>query len=148
MLHLVGERFGYAMVTAVSEQYNLSLIRRAIDEQRMPSGVLGQFNHPKILAALSLMEANIDTPLSLAQIAGGVGLSKRQLERLFTRHVGSPVIRHYRYLRLRRANQLLTQTSLLVRDVAIACGYLSMSQFSRDYRDQFGHSPVTERTRG
>ena len=148
MLHLVGERFGYAMVTAVSEQYNLSLIRRSIDEQRMPPGVLGQFSHPKILAALTLMEGNIDEPLELGEIARGVGLSKRQLERLFARHVGNPVIRHYRFLRLRRANQLLTQTNLLVREVAISCGFLSMSQFSRDYRAQFGRSPVKERTRG
>ncbi|MCP4333243.1 MAG: GlxA family transcriptional regulator [Gammaproteobacteria bacterium] len=148
MLHLIGERFDYSLVTAVSEQYNLSLIRRPIDDQRMPSNILGQFNHPKIVAAVSIMESNIDEPLELGEIAHRVCLSKRQLERLFARHNGNSVIRHYRFLRLRRANQLLTQTGLLVRDVAIACGYLSMSHFSKDYRKLFGHSPVKERTSG
>ena len=147
MLHLIGQRFGYTMVTAVSEQYNLALIRRSIDEQAVPSGVLGQFSHPKVLAALSIMDNHLDEPLELGEIAADVDLSKRQLERLFHRHIGTSVIRHYRFLRLRRANQLLTQTNLLVRDIAIACGYLSMSHFSRDYRRQFGHPPVKERTR-
>ena len=146
MLHLIGERFGYALVTAVSEQYNLSLIRRSIDDQRVPFNILGQFNHPKIVEAIAVMESNIDEPLLLGEIARAVDLSKRQLERLFVRHIGTSVIRHYRFLRLRRANQLLTQTNLLVRDVAIACGYLSMSHFSKDYRKLFGNSPVKERS--
>lgn len=148
MLHLIGERFGYALVAAISEQYNLSQIRAAIDDQRMPAHLRLRSSHPKLLAAIGLMEGNIEAPFDLAGVAATVGLSKRQLERLFHRHIGTSVMRHYRFLRLRRANMLLTQTNLPVSQVAVACGYQSQSHFAKDYRRQFGCTPVKERSGG
>ena len=148
MLHLIGGRFGHSLAAAISEQYNLSQIRRAIDDQRMPINVRLRSSHPKLLAAIGLMEGNIEAPLDLEAMAANVDLSKRQLERLFNQHIGTSVMRHYRFLRLRRANVLLTQTSLPVAQVALACGYQSLSHFAKDYRRQFGHTPVKERSGG
>ena len=102
---------------------------------------------PKLQAVTRLMEANLETPLKLDQLAAGVHISSRQLERMFRRHLGMPVIRYYRLLRLRRANVLLNQTRLTVLEVGLACGFRSMSQFSRDYRSQYGYPPIQERFR-
>ncbi len=146
MLHLIGTRLGHALAGAVSQQFNLSQIRRAIDDQRMPTSVRLRSSHPKLLAAIGLMEANIETPFDLAALAMEVGLSKRQLERLFNGHIGTSVMRHYRFLRLRRANLLLTQTDLPISEIAVACGYQSPSHFGKDYRRQFGYTPVKERS--
>ena len=61
------------------------------------------------------------------------GVSLRQLERLFHRHVGHGIHSHYRWLRLDRARQLLRETTLPVLDVALATGFASSSQFARAY---------------
>ena len=146
MLHLIEQRFGHDVAAAVAAQYNFSSVRQSHDEQHMPSGILGEFRHPKVVAALAVMENHVDDPLQLSELADYVGLSKRQLQRLFTQHIGHSVIEHYRRVRLQRARQLLIQTNLQVRDVAIACGYRSMSHFSRDYRRRFNRTPLAERT--
>jgi AraC family transcriptional regulator, glycine betaine-responsive activator len=145
MLHMISAQFGHAMAASVSEQYNLSQIRSAKDDQHLPPDVRLGSSNPKLLAALVLMDANIETPLNLSEISVNVDLSHRQLERLFHRHVGSSIMKHYQYLRLKRANLLLRQTSLPVSEVALACGYQSWSHFTKHYARQFGHPPVKER---
>ena len=112
----------------------------------MPINVRLRSSHPKLLAAVGLMESNIEAPLDLTALAANVDLSKRQLERLFNRHTGTSTMRHYRFLRLQRAAVFLTQTSLAVAEIALACGYRSLSHFAKDYRRQFGCTPVQERS--
>ena len=145
MLHMISTRFGHELTASVSEQYNLSQIRTAMDEQHLPPEVRLRSSNPKLLAALALMDANIETPLSLTEISAKVNLSQRQLERLFHRYVETSVMKHYQHLRLIRANLLLRQTNLQVSEVAIACGYQSWSHFTKHYVRKFGHSPVKER---
>ncbi len=50
-----------------------------------------------------LMEANIEEPLSLDEVADYVGISRRQLERLFNRYLHCAPSRYYLELRLSRA---------------------------------------------
>ena len=45
-----------------------------------------------------------------------------------------------------RARLLLLQTNLSVIDVALACGFVSPSHFSKCYRDFFGKTPRKERS--
>ncbi len=68
-----------------------------------------------------------------AALARQAGISLRQLERLFHRHIGHGIHAHYRWLRLERARQLLRETTLPVLDVALATGFTSSSQFARAY---------------
>ena len=79
-------------------------------------------------------------------LAAGVGLSPRQLERLFRQHLDSTPKRYYLELRLRRARQLLLNSALPVLDVAFACGFVSGSHFSKCYREHFATMPHEERS--
>jgi transcriptional regulator GlxA family with amidase domain len=97
---------------------------------------------------LRIMERSIETPLPHAQLAREAGISLRQLERLFQRHVGHGIHRHYRWLRLERARQLLRETSLPVLDVALATGFASSSQFARAYGRAFDEPPSDTRMSG
>ncbi len=94
------------------------------------------------------METSLETPQSRAALASGAGISLRQLERLFHRHIGHGIHRHYRWLRLERARQLLRETTLPVLDVALATGFASSSQFARAYRRAFGEPPSLTRMSG
>ena len=91
------------------------------------------------------MEANIEEPMSPDELARHIGLSRRQLERLFQKYLNCVPTRYYLELRLRRARQLLLQTSMSIVDVAFACGFVSAPHFSKCYRDHFGIPPRDER---
>jgi transcriptional regulator GlxA family with amidase domain len=91
------------------------------------------------------MEANLEEPMSLDELAQHVGLSRRQLERLFQKHLRCVPTRYYLELRLARARQLLLQTSMSIVDVAFACGFVSAPHFSKCYRDFYGIPPRDER---
>lgn len=91
------------------------------------------------------MEANLEEPFCIDELAGLVQLSRRQLERLFQRHIQCSPSRYYLHLRLSRARQLLIQTTLSIIEISIACGFVSTPHFSKCYRDYFGIPPREER---
>ena len=91
------------------------------------------------------MESNIEEPISLDELARHVGVSRRQLERLFQKHLNCVPTRYYLEVRLARARQLLLQTSISIVDVAFACGFVSAPHFSKCYRDYYGIPPREER---
>ena len=87
----------------------------------------------------------IQEPINCAALADGVGLSTRQLERLFRKYLGTAPTKYYLVMRLSRARFLLRQTSLPILSVALACGFVSASHFSKCYREHFSRTPSEER---
>jgi len=146
MLRLIRQQHGHDLAAAVSDQFILDRIREPTDRQRMALRMrLGQ-SHPKLVAAIKLMEDNLEGPLAPSALARAVGLSSRQLERLFRKYLAMPPARYYLELRLKRARALLRETTMSVLDVAVACGFASASHFSKRYRDLFGRAPRSDRT--
>ncbi len=91
------------------------------------------------------MENNIEDPISPSLLAKQVGVSTRQLERLFRRYLSRSPKRYYMELRLQKARHLLMQTDMTVINVALACGFASPSHFSKCYRVQYNITPYRER---
>jgi transcriptional regulator GlxA family with amidase domain len=146
MLSRIAQTHGDELATKVSEQCLLDRIRGPHDRQRMPIRLRLGVHHPKLIMAIELMEANIEDPLPQEQLAHYVGLSRRQLERLFRRHMGRTPAQYYLELRLERARHLLYQTDLPIMNIACACGFVSASHFSTCYRQMFGKTPRAERS--
>lgn len=145
MLHLITEREGRGLASDVSEQFIHPRIRGTQDPQRMAvQNRLGVANE-KLIAAIGIMEAANDDPRPVHDIAADVGLSPRQLERLFAKYLRVSPSRYYLKLRLDRAREMLLQTPKPILDVAVACGFASASHFSRCYRTEYGHRPRDER---
>lgn len=141
MMHLIGLRHGTKLANAVAEQCIHPKIRPAHDLQRMALPLRFNINHPRLLAAISQMETHLEDPLPCSAIADIVGLSQRQVERLFEVQLGSTPARFYKRMRLERATALLEQTSMSVLDIAIACGFSSSAHLSASYRQAYGRSP-------
>ncbi|HEX9706262.1 MAG TPA: helix-turn-helix domain-containing protein [Steroidobacteraceae bacterium] len=129
----------------MSEQFVLERVRSAEDRQYVPLRAQVGASHRSMIQVAQLMEENIEKPLSLDQIAQTTGLSRRQIERLFKRHLDCVPKKYYLEMRLRRARELLLQTAMPVMDVTTSCGFKSPPHFSRCYRRQFGHPPSAER---
>jgi AraC family transcriptional regulator, glycine betaine-responsive activator len=145
MLNLIEEKLGSQVSARVSEQFIVERIRDANDRQYVPLRAQVGNVHRSVIAVASLMEANIENPLPLEQIARKSGLSRRQIERLFQRHVNCVPKRYYLELRLKRARELLVQTSMPVMAISTACGFKSPPHFSKCYRSHFGRPPTAER---
>ncbi len=145
MLHLISQQHGNGLAADISEEFVCERIRGPDDRQRIPLRVHVGTSQPKLIEAVALMEANIEEPISLDELAEHVGISRRQLERVFQKYVQCVPTRYYLELRLTRARQLLLQTSMSIVDVALACGFVSAPHFSKCYRDFFGIPPRDQR---
>jgi AraC family transcriptional regulator, glycine betaine-responsive activator len=145
MLHLVESRLGARVSQLISEQFIVDRVRSDRDRQYVPLRAQIGVSHESLIRVAQLMEDNIEKPLSLDEIAAATGLSRRQIERLFKRHLNCVPKRYYLQMRLRRARELLLQTSMPIIDITTACGFQSPPHFSRCYRAQFGCPPSVER---
>jgi transcriptional regulator GlxA family with amidase domain len=145
MLKLIGDDFDDNLVNRICEQVLTDRVRSPTDRQRLPLRARLGVQNSKVLTIIELMEANLSEPLSLIEIADHVGLSRRQIERLFRQEMGRSPARYYLEIRLDRARHLLIQSSLPVVEVAVACGFISASHFSKCYRELYARSPQQER---
>lgn len=146
MLHIIKQHQGRDIGPLISEQFILDRIRNDQDRQHIPLQARVGLFHENLIEAAALMEANIEEPLSLDEIAALVGVSRRQIERLFKRYVGQVPTKYYLDMRLRRARDLLLQTPMSIMQVAVACGFQSPPHFSKCYRMLYGYTPSAERS--
>jgi transcriptional regulator GlxA family with amidase domain len=145
MINLIGEDHDDTLVNRICEQALTDRVRSPHDRQRLPLRARLGVQNSKILSIIELMEANLSEPLSLIEIARYAGLSRRQIERLFRHEMGRSPARYYLEIRLDRARHLLVQSTMPVVEVAVACGFVSASHFSKCYRELYGRSPQQER---
>jgi transcriptional regulator GlxA family with amidase domain len=145
MLSFVAMKCGPAIAAQVTDGLIHHRIREKQERQRMGLRARLGVANEKVLAAVARMENHLEEPLSCVEVADAVGLSPRQLERLFQKYIGKTPTRYYLDLRLNRARALLRQTSLSILAVGVACGFVSASHFSKCYADLFGRSPSDER---
>lgn len=145
MLDRIRQDYGTDLATWVADQMVYTDPRAATHGQRLSRRARPGMVHGKLGIALQIMENNLEDPLRPDEIAQVIELSTRQLERLFAKHLGMSPKRHYLQLRLEKARGLLRQTSLSVTDICVACGFQSLSHFSKSYRGTFGLSPGQEK---
>ena len=145
MLHLIAEAHGEELAHRVANQFHHERIRNEREDQRG-----GRLAHVAGLpspmrSAIGLMQRHIEDPVSITQIASKVGVSARQLERLFLRHERVTPSRYYVGLRIDRARELLLYSDRPVIDVAVAAGFTSTSHFSHWFRLLQGVRPTQVR---
>jgi len=145
MLKLIADAHGERVANLVADQQIYTSIRTDQDTQRLSVPTRIGVRHPKLSAVIQMMEGNIEEPISPSLLAKDVGMSTRQLERLFRRYLNRSPKRYYMELRLQKARNLLMQTDMSVINVALACGFTSPSHFSKCYRSHYNTTPYRER---
>ena len=145
LLKIIADEHGEELANAVADQMIYSSIRTDQDTQRLSVPTRIGVRHPKLSKVIQMMEINIEEPISPSILAKDVGMSTRQLERLFRRYLDRSPKRYYMELRLQKAINLLMQTDMSVINVALACGFASPSHFSKCYRAHYDTTPYSER---
>jgi AraC family transcriptional regulator, glycine betaine-responsive activator len=145
MIHFIALDFGRDLAARVADQMLHHSARQAAEPQRLALSERTGLRHPRLLDVIAAMEANLENPLSLGELADGAGMSLRQLERLFAAQLQIKPGRYYRSLRLQRARQLVQQTGLSMMQVAVATGFSSATHFAKAYRLVHGQPPRRDR---
>jgi AraC family transcriptional regulator, glycine betaine-responsive activator len=145
MLHLIKGKLGARVAQLITEQFIVDRARNDRDQQFVPLRAQLGASHEGLIKVAQLMEEHIERPMSLDAIAAATRLSRRQIERLFKRHLDCVPKKYYLQMRLRRARELLLQTAMPIMDITTACGFQSPPHFSKCYRREFGCPPSAER---
>ncbi|MFZ1470619.1 MAG: GlxA family transcriptional regulator [Paracoccaceae bacterium] len=146
MLHLIAADHGNDLAIAVADQMVYNAVREGSAAQRVSLQSRYGMRSPHLTRAIAIMEDNIETPVSPCGIATHLGISTRQLERLFGKYLNTSPKRYMVELRLHRARNLIVQTEQPIAQIAMACGFNSTSHFSKVFRNHFGSSPLARRT--
>lgn len=145
LLKLISKDHDQELTNWVADQMIYNSMRTEHDEPRLSIPTRIGVRHPKLSKVIQMMEKNIEEPILPSTLASDVGMSTRQLERLFRRYLDRSPKRYYMELRLQKARNLLMQTDMSVINVALACGFASPSHFSKCYRAQYETTPYRER---
>lgn len=100
----------------------------------------------RVKAALILMESHRGNRIPIRRLAESVGLSRRQLERLFTDELKMSLGTVYKKIMLEKAKSLVQSTSMPLVDIALEFGFHSASTFSRNFKRNFGVPPTAFRS--
>lgn len=96
---------------------------------------------PVVRSIVHMMSATLEDPHSMKDIAEAHGVSQRQMERLFKKHVDCAPRKYLRQLQLELAHQLCEHTEMPIIEVALASGFTNQSALSKHFKMEFGRSP-------
>lgn len=141
MLRLIEEISGSSISGGIADQMLHHPIRSAGAPQRSTMGRSTETMLPLVREAMTLIEDNIEEPLTVPEIANLLDVSQRQLERQFKKHVGCTVVQFGLLRRLQNARLLLISTELSIRQIATASGFNTLSHFAYSFGKFFGRRP-------
>ncbi|RWD59550.1 MAG: helix-turn-helix domain-containing protein, partial [Mesorhizobium sp.] len=145
MLEIITRDYGAELAAGVAEWFVHSPLRSSVDRKLMPLRLRTGVQNELVLSAIAIREDAVEERLGMAELAERLGVSPDKLERNFRAELDISPNGYYRRLRLKRAADLLAHSTLMVRDVALACGFASMSSFARAFREEHGHAPKAMR---
>ena len=141
MLAWIHQRLGRGVATQVADQLLHFRLPPGENTGRLPAASRYGTDDPRLLAAIRLMEEQVEDPVRAPQLAKASGVSLRQLERLFHSATGQRLMGFYLNLRLERAQNLLNYSAMTIQEIAVATGFSSLPEFSRAFRRMHGLAP-------
>lgn len=145
MIHLIERNYGNDLAIEVADMMLYNSVREPTAEQKLSLQSRHGIRNEHLSNAIKMMADNIEHPIPPSEIADEIGISTRQLERIFGRHLNCSPKKYYVDMRLQKARNLLLQTEKPVTEIAFLSGFASSAHFARVYRHQFGITPVNQR---
>ncbi|NGQ93143.1 helix-turn-helix domain-containing protein [Rhodobacter sp. HX-7-19] len=148
VIALISARLGQDVASAVSAQLLIEGVRGGSRPQ--PRFAANRFRGiPCVLgAAIDMFEARIEEPPSTSDVAAAVGISVRQLERLFAKHLKISPQKFCRRSQLQHAIRLIEQSSMEIIEIAIVCGFRETATFNKQFKRAYGVTPSQYRQFG
>ena len=147
MLDMIAADNNPELASGVAEWFVHSPLRSSVDRRMMPLRLRTGIRDELVLSAVSIMEDTVEERLAMTDLARRLNVSSDKLERSFRLELRTMPSAYYRTLRLKRAADLLTHSTLPVGEVALSCGFASASSFARAFREAYGFPPGEIRRR-
>jgi transcriptional regulator GlxA family with amidase domain len=147
-LHMIEDALGPEVATEVACWFQHPLVRGEGVTQKVPTAnsVSTDDMLPQVVQdAVVLFNNHIEDPINVADVADAIGMSVRQLERMFKKSTGQSPHHYYRAVRMKAARQLVLYSKDSMKDIALAVGYASTATLSQNYEDVFGVRPTIDR---
>lgn len=145
MLQFIELEHGAEISGRVAEHCLHDSKRQGDKRQRKELTASGRVHHAGLAASVEFLQANLDRAVRVSELADHVGLSTRQVMRLFSLALGTGPSQYHRRLRLEQARSMLLYTQIPIAEAAVVVGFESLANFSRAYRRQFGQPPSVHR---
>lgn len=142
-LSLIGRHMSAATKMTVADIMLHERIRDFSTQQPFSGAKSTSTGDKELDECIELMSANIEEPLPINDLVRLLGISNRSLERKFRNCLNTTPNTFYRELRLAKANNLLLNTTMSVREVGLICGF--GGGFSGLYKSFFGKTPLAVR---
>lgn len=136
-----------AQIAELGNRLLLGTIRKSDAEQPKDIAHNESLFDAQITQVLRLMEDSIADPLPMKELAQGVGISTRHLERAFKTALKDTPAKFYKRLRTKRARAMIEETLLPLVDVAVATGFGSNNMLAKAVKDEYGVTPSKMRAR-
>lgn len=134
---------GHLMVEAHLISVSVDLARYL---HNFPKDKRGGLPHWKIRLIEERLRGD-EPPPTIAELARLCNMSARHLARAYSQENGHSISEHVRAASLAKAQKMLTESNLTLKEIAAALGFSSRSTFSTAYRRQTGRSPLEDRAR-
>lgn len=147
-LHLIEAAIDANVATEVACWFQHPVVRGQGVTQRKPTfapEVTNDMLPPMVRKAIDMFAANIEETVKINDVAREVGVSVRQLERVFVQVTGKTPLRYYQSLRMHKARQMLLYGNESMIQIALAVGYSSTASLAKTYIEVFGISPKEDR---
>lgn len=92
--------------------------------------------------AIAIVEDNInETEFSVEELASSLNISRSYFYKKMIKITGKKPIEFIKTIRMKRAQQLLTESQMQISEIAYILGYNSPKVFSKHFKDEFNISP-------
>lgn len=139
LLQQTSDFAGYARLLEAIDAYIRLLLRQ--------HGAALPRYQPVVQEAVSLIGSRFHEDLSLTRCAARLHLHPKYLGRLFLQETGKSFHAYLNDVRLTNAKHLLTVSSASVIEIALSCGYNTVTYFNRVFKAATGKSPTQYRNR-
>ena len=140
-LYLVGRHCGRPRAQQAMRHMMLQGMRSGRSPQPHFHADLSSVHDMRVHRAAQFIEQRLNDPPTLDSLARYVGISARQLERAFRKHLGLSPMAFYRQLRLEYARTLLLGGGASITQIALDCGFADGAHFTREFGARFGETP-------
>ena len=112
--------------------------RQCLSAELESSGMISARSYQKVLAVQNYLQASYQEQITGDQLAGQCHMNFEYLNRLFRQSVGRPIFQYLCSLRIARARELLTTTSMRISQISEQVGFMDESYFSRVFKKYTG----------
>ncbi|MDP7592391.1 MAG: helix-turn-helix domain-containing protein [Litorilituus sp.] len=144
IVHIISQTYGRAAAQNVERNFSHE-IRKPYEEQRYLEGAVDRHADELVAQIQFWLRTNLNSEISLTQLAKQFGLSQRSFSRRFKSATGRRATEYWQQLRIEAAKDLLASSNLSIQEIAYHVGYQDQGHLTRLFKQKLALTPTNYR---